>query len=826
MKNISKKKKILIYFLSGLVPLTIFFVCAWINGYLPFGEEMLNAYDSFTQYSGMLLEYGRMLRSGNLFYSFGAGLGFNFLGTITYYGASPLNLFSLFASPSSYPYFIAVMTYLRVFLLGISMCFYLSHTKTKPLYTVMFSTIFALMGYVSSYYYNFLWIDSIIMLPLVIYGLDKIIENKKPTFYIVSLTITILINYYIGYMICIFSLVYFIYKIICSDSKDKKIIIKTFIISSILCGLMSLVVILPSYFALKTGKAELFQKVDYSGVNSNSVTFLYTFMSGTFQTGDQSYGPAQVYSSIMVFVLTIFYFFNTKFSKKEKIATAGVIGFMYLSFVVNVLNFAWQFFQRPIWWQSRFSFVFSFFIIILAHRTLMNIDKCKIKTSIRILLTIGIGLLIAGGAYYKLSHSNTVEVYTYFYLFLSALIFIEMMFLIDKKYYFILIVLFTGLDLTVNCYNGLKTNYRGKSITNYVSMRENLPDTIDKLDKENEYFYRFELMDDYTSDDGLYFGFNGINYFNSVRNIKIVKLMDALGLSVSDQCHFILKTFNPVILSTLNIKYLYGKLDYFKNIEPLVYENPYPLSIGFIADKDIKDLKLSSENTDDNINNYLDALYGEDLELYEEVGFDEFVLNDAKYDSKDKKVNLENGSVTAKYEFTSDGHYLLMPSDDLGETIKVNDKDYVGVNYYPEINKGDKVTIIYNIYTSTEASKIQFKLLDLDVYEKAMKKLSTNMLKAKTNVNNHILEGTIDVTGEETYLFTSVEYEEGMKVYVDDKEVQPDILLGSLIGLNLSEGKHSIIIDYTPKGFKTGLIVSSISLVITCCYLQKKKNAL
>ena len=52
----TKKNKVFMYVGAMLIPTIIFFVMAWINGYVPFGEEMLNSYDSFTQYSGMLLD--------------------------------------------------------------------------------------------------------------------------------------------------------------------------------------------------------------------------------------------------------------------------------------------------------------------------------------------------------------------------------------------------------------------------------------------------------------------------------------------------------------------------------------------------------------------------------------------------------------------------------------------------------------------------------------------------------------------------------------------------------------------------------------------------
>ena len=70
--------------------------------------------------------------------------------------------------------------------------------------------------------------------------------------------------------------------------------------------------------------------------------------------------------------------------------------------------------------------------------------------------------------------------------------------------------------------------------------------------------------------------------------------------------------------------------------------------------------------------------------------------------------------------------------------------------------------------------------------------LGQDLFHAHKYRNGHLIEGTIDVNSDNTYLFTSIEYEKGMKVYVDDKEVKPDIVLDSLIGLNLDKGSHKI----------------------------------
>lgn len=820
-----KKKKILVYALSALIPVTIFLIATIINGYLPFGKEMLNAYDSFTQYSGMLLEYKNLLRTGNIFYSWNAGLGFNFFGTLTYYGASPLNLLCVFATPKNYPFFITFMTFLRFALLGITMCFYLEKKGTKPFYIVLFSTIFALMGYTSTYYYNYIWIDSIIMLPLVIHGLEKLINENKPKFYIISLGFTILINYYIGYMICIFVFVYFLYKLI--NKQDKKKVIKTFVISSLLAGLIGAIAIIPSYFALQTGKSILFETTEYGGINRNALTFFYTLMTGAYQTTDQTYGPAQIYSTIMVLVLTIFYFFNTKFTLKEKLATLAVIVFFYLSFSVNVINLAWHFFQKPIWWQSRFSFVFSFFLINIALETLNNIDKVEFKPKFRILAILFMIGAVAIGAYFKWQVIEKVEMYTYIYLLLNLVLFVEMIFLLDKKHFWTLLICFTALDLFVNTYNSLKNNYMYNKYTESTQLVEDVITAKEYADKNNEYFYRMELADDYTSNDGLYFGFKGLRYFNSVRNVSPLFMMEDLQVNVSFYCHVMFDSLDPLIMSLFNIKYIYGEMDYFKQVDKNLYENPYPLAVGFTTNNEIKDLKLNKDFPEYNISTVINTLTGQNFSLHDFISYDKFTLNNLEYSAPINTLSLIDASTPgyATVSFISDKDYLFV-THKFETTIKRNGEIIESPIYYVQFNKGDKIEITYTIEETEPYIPLEVKLLNIHEYEEAMKILSTNLLKAKTYVNGHILEGEIDITTDKDYLFTSIEYEKGMKIYVDGKKVEPDILLNSLIGLQLSKGHHTIAIDYVPNGFVPGMIISATAIIGTFIYLQKKKKSL
>ena len=79
---------------------------------------------------------------------------------------------------------------------------------------LLFTTAFSLCGFVSMYFYDMMWLDALIWLPLVALGLHRIVSLHRYGLYTVSLTVTIISNYYMGYMTCLFSVMYFIYLII------------------------------------------------------------------------------------------------------------------------------------------------------------------------------------------------------------------------------------------------------------------------------------------------------------------------------------------------------------------------------------------------------------------------------------------------------------------------------------------------------------------------------------------------------------------------------------------------------------------------------------
>ena len=130
-------------------------------------------------------------------------------------------LLLVFFDKYSIPEFIFLINIIKIGLSGFTSYHYFKNTfKGKESTSLVFSIVYALMAYNIVYSQNIMWLDGVYLLPIIFLGIDKLIEKEKPVLFCISLAFSIFCNYYIGYMSCIGSLVYFIYKLYFQQKKD------------------------------------------------------------------------------------------------------------------------------------------------------------------------------------------------------------------------------------------------------------------------------------------------------------------------------------------------------------------------------------------------------------------------------------------------------------------------------------------------------------------------------------------------------------------------------------------------------------------------------
>ena len=795
--------------LAFTIPIIIFLLAMIIGGYFPFGEGILRTFDARIQYPGFFIGLQNFST-----YSFNVGLGMNYYGTAIYYLFSPLNILIYLFKTSSFDIFYSIIILLKIGLCGLFMNMFLTNIKSSR-WSVLFSICYALCGFLSTYYYNVMWLDGIYMLPLIMLGINKLVDENKKLLYFVSLTLAIIFNFYIGYMLCIFALIYFIFKLINSKSNKKKTIVK-FIMTSLLAGLTAAFVIIPAFYALMGGKASGFSEgfTEYFSLNKNALAILYNLTPASFAIGDQSYGPVQVYSSILVLVSVILVFFNKKLDIKYKASCAIVILFFLASFTFNLIDYAWQFFQKPIWWQSRYSFTFSAFLITIAYTNFNSIEpkNINIKPLIFVVPVLVLGLIGSYLAKVNMAINLLSIIFLVFSLLISVL---YGFFTINKtKMFNIFIIMFLIIELSINTFYSLKQNFTSQRYTDYWAESTNLNNIVDSIKEADETFYRTEFMSFNIYNDGLVHNYNGINYFNSVRNQKIVDFAEyKLDFSVGSHTSVIMNRFDPYLLSLMNFKYIVGsKVDYLKHVADSngysIYENEHPLSIGFMIYED--------NVLEGNYFNVVTDIF-QSMTHIEEPLF----LNSEPYLMKTWEKNENN---CATYKFDND--YLIAPLDTnffkqfVGYTI--GEYNYNFNSSYLQVNSEDEITFTYNPLHIEDDNKIQFKLLDVNTYANYVANLQENILVLDNN-SKHLLEGSIEVNDKQV-LFLSIPYEEGFIIKVDGKQVDYFPLYETFIGLNLGSGTHNITIDYSPKGLNIGIIISAISCLVGALYIYKTKG--
>ena len=252
-----------LYLLAFLIPVVSMLVVYAVKGVFPFGDEMYLRSDCYHQYTPYLEILQKKLQSGgSLFYTWEIGAGMNFVAIAAYYLSSPFNLLTILW-PTNMADFVNFSIILKMGLAGFATTYYLSKRfKSKNINTVIFGMFYALSAYFAAFSWNIMWLDCMWILPFIILGLERLVTQKRYKMYCLALAFGIFSNYYIGIMLCLYSVIYFVYLLCVSDFdseigalKARLLALKDFAIYSVLGGGLAACIILPEYFNMLITKS-------------------------------------------------------------------------------------------------------------------------------------------------------------------------------------------------------------------------------------------------------------------------------------------------------------------------------------------------------------------------------------------------------------------------------------------------------------------------------------------------------------------------------------------------------------------------------------------
>ena len=830
MKN---KKYYLLAFIIPLVMMILLYLSVGVIG----GNKNVLTVDMAGQYIAFFNSLKYIFNGlASPFFSFSKTLGGNMLGIITYYLMSPLNLIVLLFDRIDVPKAILIINILKIGLSGFTSYIYFNKTfKSNNFTSLIFSIIYSMMSYNIVYSQNIMWLDGVILLPIVFLGIDKLIE-KKPLLFYISLTLTIITNYYIGYMICIGSLIYFIYKDYLKEEKIVKENIINFIKYLLLSVLTSSIILIPSILSLLSGKASNVLPEFIPEQKFPLFDLITRLFIGAFKNSDLEGGCPNIYISLLSILLSIHYFFNSKISKKEKKATLILVSVFIISFIFYPIDVIWHTFKHPYGFPFRYSFIFDFILLIIAFKDLINlkIDKKFVKKFI--IYSFIITLVVD-----KLLYNN----FMFYKVFGSfVLLMIYLYYLIKKKKLNSLILVLVILEMFLNSFLiVINIKYQNKDLYNEFINTTGF--IVDKLN-EKENFYRLEKDYSYSTNDELLLNYNGISHFSSVYEEDNNKLLGKY-LGIFNRFYITNYYGSTLVTNSLfNIKYLLSKkdLNYYELLSRYedvhTYLNKYNLPIGFTVNNNILNLELEEYEPFINQNNILKAMNNniEDVFIKENA---KVTLNNLELDKNSKtllykKINYnDSASLIFEVEQLTNGIlYGYFPS-------KTNKKVDILLNGESIIDITDQNSFHYNIVElgnhKNKKQKIEIRLLedsinlndymfytlDLDKFDNAIKLLRQNDELKILEYKNDYIKANINVNNNST-LYTSIPYNNNFKILIDNKEVKGEKLFNALLALNLDKGNHEIVIKYIPKDLYCGTILSIIGIISFAIIYKKDKK--
>ncbi|MBE5994530.1 MAG: hypothetical protein E7247_19345 [Paenibacillaceae bacterium] len=789
------------------VPVIIMIIIFAQRGIFPFGEESFLRTDMYHQYAPFFSEFQyKLTHGGSLLYSWDIGMGVNFAALYSYYLASPLNWLIVLCPKKFIIEFMTYMIVVKIGLSGLAFSWYLRrHFKTVDFGIAFFGIFYALSGYMAAYSWNIMWLDCILLFPLIMLGLEKLVQEKKCILYCITLGLSILSNYYISIMICIFMVFYFLALLILEGRKPwKEVLINGvhFAVYSLLAGGLAAVVLLPEIYAMKM-------------TASGDINFPQTF-SSYFSIFDMiaRHLPAveteigldhwpNIYCGVAILIFFLLYLGCRKIRQKDKIVMCSLLLFFYASFSINVLNFIWHGFHYPNSLPCRQSFIYIFLILTAGYHAYIYLHEIPWKHVVTAFFATVIFVLMAQ----KLITDDAFH----FSIFYVAIIFLAVYTGLISLYQRginrnVLVLLALGVVALEAAVNTTVTSVTTTSRTSYVKDNKASIDLTESL-LPNPDFYRVEKVTRKTKNDGAWMNFPSVSLFSSTANADLSKFFKKLGCESSTNAYSITGS-TPLVDALFGVKYaLYSEETGENEVSSLVsvqddmqlWKNNYALSLGFMMPYDVENNWQLELTNPAEVQNDLSVVLGASPVLSEvpsEVKGKSFTFTpdtDGDYyvfvsNKKVEKVAALMGEKTKNFDNVSRGYLLELGYLKSGEEVTLRNDD----------NDQDLIASAYRFLP--------------DGLESVYQVLNKNSLKL-TKWTDTQIKGTVDAD-KAGLLYLSIPFDKGWSVKIDGKEAEPYKIFDTFLSVHMTAGTHEVSLEYMPEGLKAGGMITGGSILI------------
>ncbi len=422
-----------------------------------------------------------------------------------------------------------------------------------------------------------------------------------------------------GYMICIFSIIYFIayfaisgkYLFPAKSAENKTLIQRIkksdflksglwFVFGSLMAAALAAFALIPIYCILTSSSAT-------SGSFPSSISSYFSawdFIESHFAALDTTVRSSgedvlpNIYCGIIALITVPLFIINKEIKLREKITYVILLVFFFVCFNCNVTNFVWHAFHFPNDLPYRFSYMYSFILLIISFKSIIHIKAVSIKDiGLVSMAWLGIIAIAQELATEKMS-DKTIWVSLAFIIIWCGILFIIKSRRAKKTLTGFLVCLIAFGEIVIADPDAFDFN---QNYTAYTSNYDTYTDAVEHIQNSDTDFYRTELCYLNTRMDDCLYGYSGISMFSSMAYETYSELQYNLGMRGNRINSYTYYLQTPVYNMMYSLKYfIYNN----KGVRPssqlytryydadggsIVYENDYFMPIAFCVNPSILD---------------------------------------------------------------------------------------------------------------------------------------------------------------------------------------------------------------------------------------------
>lgn len=803
---------------GSMIIILLIMICHHI---VPFGNnlffpgDLASQYMPFTQLIQQLVHH-----PSELIYSFSNGLGSNMISLLSYYLTSPFNLLLIFCSPEHLLYGVSLIVVLKFILSSGTMSYYLqSQKQLNGLWNLVLSICYSFCGFAVIYFYNTLWLDVLIWLPLIICGLERYLSEHKVALYQWSLFFLLLSNYYMAWMVCLFLGLYFFYyrmklttaSLIEVIKKDYRLFFSFIFRSSILVLILGFIYIPTISAMLSTGKGNLHITQLFEPIFQSNLFALTGFGMGSSNFTLRLNHQPLFYFGLLPLALSLVSIFKNKQSRNIDLFL--ILSLLLCTFVTP-LTMIFQLLQPAAGFPFRFTYLVSFVMIGFVADGIVEqrFTKTSIQNTLLILAGCFLILYILSFTSIDIKHPFIKEG-----VILSSLLCLIWwgIFFIKKQQWLTWICfgltlseIFGQAMLTTQQTPVVNQNHLVQYAKDYQHALPKHTNTLTRIDNTmiQESKYGLELTG---YNNGLWFNYHGVSAYTSTLNAENLKLAHMLGTYSWNERRISHFGATPLVdlLLAVNTRLIEKNQGFYA--QPVGNHDA-----AFVLQKP---LELHSGAFIQNQNHLARSLFHHDVFTPASI---------IKKEQTKKAIHLTvRAEITGPlylqlpevklksndcYTIQKNGHTLSLP-------LEIKNATLVPLG---NMKQGEEVTIDLKSKKTQSFRTIEVASFDQSVLQKGRQQMTKQMV----HLNRLYAKTTLKTTHKATALL-AIPYDKDWQAKVNGKKVTPQSSQLGFIELPLQKGNNHIELHYVSKSFYIGCLLSLIGLILEIIIIAiNKKN--